>query len=269
MKRTLALTASLLTALVPLIASAQDGPPKQPMPVDIAVGLKGGLGGVWTTEAPNTTVTYADGSSEQNVDPDYFPMFGLGGDVGLAVDIRFAEIVAIETGLRYSWDNASGWNDQKINGNLAGRVTQSQKTQSMRIPLWLKVTGTSGIVRPFFGLGAEFVLQQSSSIDYTLEQRGNGTWPESEVQKLRDRNRIEPSNYAGLGTTMGLEIDLGMIRIPIELRALYNVGYDEQFNERVRVEGTRQAPRFFYNGAFQGHFGFSVGILYNYELLLE
>ena len=62
-------------------ASAQEGAgPKtddQLVPdLQISLGVKGGLNGSWTTEIPENDPNSPVG------DPDYFPLFGLGGSFG-------------------------------------------------------------------------------------------------------------------------------------------------------------------------------------------
>lgn len=242
---------------------------KQRLPqLEIGIGIKGGMNGSWVTEVPEDS-TYTNSNGQRFVvDPDFYPMFGLGGDFGLAVDVRAWSIVGLETGVRLSFDNGRGWNDKKIRGSdtVITRVVQEQSTQSVRIPLLLKLSASSGLIRPFFGLGAEFVVQRDSSLVYSEEKRAGQLGP-GELDRLQARNQIETNNYTTLGATLGLEINLDVIRIPIELRGLYNVGYDESFDERVRVEESNGDTTFVYDGGYQGHFGFSIGILYNHTLL--
>lgn len=236
--------------------------------LEIGIGIKGGMNGSWVTEVPEDS-RYTDSNGQQFVvDPDFYPMFGLGGDVGLAVDIRAWSIVGIETGVRLSYDNGRGWNDKKLTGSdtVITRVVQEQSTQSLRIPLLLKLSASSGLVRPFFGVGAEFVRQRESTLVYSEEKRA-GQLGAGELEKLQARNLIETTNYTTIGATLGLEINLDFIRIPIEFRGLYNLDYDESFEKRVRVEESNGDTTFVYNGQSQGHFGFSIGILYNHTLL--
>ena len=248
-----------LTLLSPQ-AQAQEAPSR----LDLSIGLKGGMNGAWTTEVPEDSRVKI-GSQDYIVDPEYYPMFGLGGDFGLALEVRAFGLVGLETGVRFSFDNAKGWNDKKdaASGVVIARVNQEQSTTSIRVPLWLKLSATSGLVRPFMGLGIEYVNQTESTIEYTVENRA-GTY---DPGRLSSRNLIETSSYTGVGGTLGLEIDLGFLKIPIELRGLYNLNYDESFAGRVRVQGDDpNTANFYYNGAYQGHFGFSIGVLYNYSI---
>jgi hypothetical protein len=253
--------------LVPASALAQDGAKKDGFRLDIVGGLKGGLNGSWFTEIPEDSRVNI-GGQEYIVDPDYYPSFGLGGTVGLALDIRAMGIVGLETGLHLSFDNAKGWNDLKVNGQVATRINQEQSTTSMRIPLLLKVGSPDGTVKPALGLGVEFVVQSDSTIEYSEEKRA-GQLGAGELERLQARNQIEPSSYTLGVVSLGLEIDFGNLRMPIELRAAYNLGYDDGFAERVRVEGDNPNNAvFYYNGAYQGHFGLFLGLVYDYELWL-
>lgn len=267
MRRTIAMTTTISALMLMGMTSVAMGQTK-PKKLELGIGVKGGMNGSWTTEVPEDS-RFSKGNTTYTVDPEYYPLFGLGGDIGLSVDLRAFGIVAIETGVTYSFDNGAGWNDKKDgqSGQIITRINQEQSTTSLRIPLLLKLSGTSGLVRPFIGLGAEFVFQQSSNIKYIEEKRAGQEDPESFAARQR-RNQIETSDYVGLGGTLGLEIDLGFLRIPIEFRGLYNVNYDESFDSRVRVEGDDPNNFVFqYNGMYQGHFGFSIGILYNHTLL--
>lgn len=254
-----------LCSLFSVQAYAQDGPPT----LDFSVGVKGGMNGSWATEVPEDSRVQL-GNQEYLVDPEYYPLFGLGGDLGLAFELRAFGLIGLETGVRFSFDNGKGWNDKKDanSGAILARVNQEQSTTSIRVPLFLKLSATSGVVRPYIALGVEFVNQSESSIEYTLENR-EGIYDPNDFARLQARNLIEPSSYTGAGANLGIEIDLGVIKIPIELRGLYNLNYDESFNARIRAEGDNSNnAKFFYNGAYQGHFGFTVGLLYNYSLYL-
>lgn len=261
----LSLTLVGLCTLFSAQAYAQDSPPT----LDLSIGVKGGMNGSWATEVPEDS-RFTAGNQEYVVDPEYYPLFGLGGDFGLALELRAFGLIGLETGVRFSFDNGKGWNDKKDanSGQILARVNQEQSSTSIRVPLFLKLSGTSGLVRPYMAVGFEFVNQSESSLKYSVENRA-GSVNQADFERLQARNLIEPSSYTGVGANLGIEINLGFIKIPIELRGLYNLNYDESFNERIRVEGDNPNDfKFIYNGGFQGHFGFTVGLLYNYELYL-
>jgi hypothetical protein len=253
-------------AALPSAAQAAE-PAKEGFRLDLMGGLKGGLNGSWFTEIPEDSVVNI-GGQDYIVDPDYYPSFGLGGAVGLALEARAWGIVGLETGVYLSFDNAKGWNDIKVNGTVATRINQQQSSTSTRVPLMIKVGTPDGTVRPVFGLGVEFVSQTDSTINYTEEKKAGSADPQS-LKALQDRNQIETSSYTLGVLSLGLEIDFGQLRMPIELRAAYNLGYDDSFGSRVRVEGDDpNNAKFYYNGAYQGHFGLFLGLVYDYELWL-
>lgn len=233
--------------------------------LDIGIGLKGGLTGAWALEVPeNPAYKFNDESKS------YYSAFGLGGDFGLMLDARALGIVGIETGLRVSFDNAEGYNELKQAGNddILYRVNQEQRSTSLRIPLLLKLSTPNGNVRPTFAFGLEFARQLNSTIDYDVTDV-NASEPDNQTARREERNLIEPSHYKLLTGAFGIEIDVGPVKIPIELRAQYNLDYGgESFEERVRVEGTGSDATYYYNGAYQGHFGVNIGLIYDLGLFL-
>ena len=240
--------------------------------LDINVGVKGGMTGAWVFDVPAPAQSEYDRISQES--KAYYPAFGLGGDIGLVLDVRALGIVGIETGARFSFDNAEGYNDIKQAGSndVLFRVTQDQSTTSLRIPLLLKLSTPDGVVRPTFAAGIEFVNQLDSAISYDVENRG-GVESSSSSTRREERNQIETSSYKLVSVALGLEIDLGHVKIPIELRGQYNLDYEgENFDNRVRVEdpdpNRRNDETFFYDGAYQGHFGISIGLIYDLVLLL-
>lgn len=234
--------------------------------LDVAVGLKGGLNGSWATEVPETATYPLNDMRSIQVDPEFYPMFGLGGDVGVSIDVRALGIIGIETGVRLSFDNGEGWNDKKLANSeeVITRVYQNQATTSMRIPLLLKVSGAQGTVRPVLGLGVEFVNQIDSTVQYRSDKDAD---PFLDVPQ--NHNKIEPSSYTTAVLGFGLEINFDRVRIPIELRAHYNIDYSQLANDRVRATGTGNDDYvLFYDGAYMGHFNISIGFLYNFDAML-
>ena len=235
--------------------------------LDRTAGVKGGLGGSWALEVPESA-TQGDPIDQQT--KSYYSQFGLGGDVGLAVDVRALGIVGLETGFRFSFDNGDGYNELTQAGSdaILVRINQYQRTNSMRIPFLLKVGKPNGIVKPTFGLGIELVRQRQSTIRYDVEEI-NATEPDDVTTRREERNQIEPSNYPAGTLALGIEIDTGPIKIPIELRAQYNLKYaGGSFEERVRVEGSGNDATYYYDGAYMGHFGVTVGLMYDHTFWL-
>lgn len=233
--------------------------------LDLTAGVKGGLNGSWALEVPENAPTRIDQQSKS-----YYSQFGLGGDVGLAVDVRALGIVGLETGFRFSFDNGDGYNELTQAGSdaILVRINQYQRTNSMRIPFLLKVGKPNGIVKPTFGLGVELVRQRQSTIRYDVEEI-NATEADDVTARREERNQIETSNYPAGTLALGIEIDTGPIKIPIELRAQYNLKYaGGSFDERVRVEGSGNDATYYYDGAYMGHFGVTIGLMYDHTFWL-
>lgn len=245
-------------------ASAQSGGKTR---VDLSVGIKGGAAMSAVTEVPELTPEQVMEYNARTDDSGFFGAFGVGPGVGLSLEARFWEVVGLETGFYYSLDHASGWldkEDDQTNTNF-GRINSDQETSAFHIPLLVKVNANTEVIKPFFGLGFEFVLQQDSEISYRTDDAPVQPF----VDEYERRNRIEPSNYTLLQLTTGIEIDLGDFRIPVEIRAGYNLGWDETF--RARVDPQEQPDgeyEFVYNGEYLGNFGFFTGLMYDFDLML-
>lgn len=196
--------------------------------------------------------------------PEYYPHFGLGGTGGLSLELRFNNIIGLETGVFYSRDNADGYVDKNNanTGTTLVRIHSEQRTTAYHIPLMLKLNVPSDFVRPFVGFGFQFVAQIDSTLEYRQEQRA-GQYSEQDMENLNDRNDIEPTNYPLLAGAAGIEVVVGPVRIPVELRVGYALGYDQAMTERARGED----GRIIYDGVYLGHFGIFTGVLYEFDLM--
>jgi hypothetical protein len=227
-------------------------------------GIKGGMNGsVANGVDEGTAILFDDGNSYTlNQGPELYPMFGIGGAVGMHLEVRALDIVGLESGLHVSFDNGNGWEDKNVNGVRVGRVDQEQRTMSLRVPLILKAS-IPGFVRPTFGLGAEFVFQQSSELNYSYSSSSFDTTAQNEIYT------IATSNYTLLMLTLGLEIDVDPMRIPIELRLGYNPAFSGDPNGRVEGFGTPNSGAFEieYQGQYQAHFALMTGIIYDFDIL--
>lgn len=256
-----ALAALLLT---PAAASAQTR-------IDLSAGIKGGVAMSAHKEVPDLTFEQASRfNSNTGDDAGFYNGFGAGAGFGLMLEARAWEVFGLETGLYYRQDDSTGWSDKTINGVDRGRVYLDQDTTALHIPVLLKVNAPTETIKPFLGLGLQFVIQQTSSIDYRGERENpNDATVDNFAANLNERNRIETSSYTMLQLTTGIEIDLGYIRIPVELRAGYNLGFDDSFEARVEAEQQPDGSyEFVYDGAYIGHFGVYTGVAYDWDLTL-
>jgi hypothetical protein len=133
------------------------------------------------------------------------------------------------------------------------------------VPLSVKFSLTKKDIRPVFGLGLEFVIQQNSSLTYENDEAVQD--PSDPNRPLpSERNEIEPSNYTMFMFTGGVEFDVGPVTIPVELRVGYNLGWDNTFTERVRVENPgADDETFVYDGKYLGHAGIFTGVQYRWD----
>jgi hypothetical protein len=235
-------------------AHAEDDEPEE---LEISLGAKGGVTTTGATEVPEQSEFVGfDGEG----DPELYGMFGAGAAGGPALDIRYKRVVGLETALYFTNDSAKGTNDVKRpSGEQFGAITQSQSTTALHIPVLLKASVPSENVRPVFGAGLEFVSQQSSELEYTSDDL------ESAAESRNDHNSVESASYTLLQFTAGVEIDAGPLRIPIELRAGYNLGWNDTFSDRVDVP-SRDPERFVYDGEYLGHLGVFAGVLYRWGI---
>jgi hypothetical protein len=228
-------------------------------PVDVLVGAKSGVSMPAGSEVPDY----------RNSDSGYYPSFGAGAAFGMALEVRGWDVVGLETGLHYSLDNATGWSDKTVDCYDLGRVFMDQETSALHIPLLLKAVAKTTTIRPFIGFGLEFVIQQSSDVSYRSEQDSqNVQGIEGYENHFSGRNRIATSSYKLLQLTAGTEVDLGELRVPIEVRAGYNLDHGDGFDDRVEIEQSDGSQRFVYNGEYKGHFGVFVGVLYAFDFVL-
>ncbi len=223
-------------------------------------GVKGGLSGAAVRGVPEGDPYEINGVEySQAQGPDMYGMFGLGGGVGGFLEVRALDIVGLEFGVFQSWDNGNGWEDKNdANGRNIGRVTQEQRTRAIHIPIMVKAS-VPGLIRPTFGLGLELVNQQKSTYSYRADV--------FDVTSLNNRYSIITSKYTLFAFSFGLEIDLGQIRIPIELRGGYNTSFKKNLQERASASGSPNLPSFEYDGKYEGHFGIFTGIVYQHDLI--
>lgn len=245
-------------------ASAEEG-----FPLQIAGGIKGGMAGVAGYGFDNPSIFILDGVN-RSVMPEYYGHFGTGGLGGLSLEVRILEFVGLEFGLFYGQTRAKGYVDKNDarTGQTLTRLTSETVTRGLQIPILLKFNVPAPIVRPFLGLGVEFVVQNDSEIEYGQEPRV-GVVSESDMNRIRRQNSVRPVNYPLLAFNLGVEIVAGPVRIPIEIRGGYAPGYSRDINQRAEYLGREGSEdRIGYDTMYMGHFGIFTGVLYEFDLLL-
>ncbi len=251
------LVSLIAVAVVSTLASTAEAEQEE---LEIGLGAKGGATFTGATEVPEETVYQGP---KGDGDPELYGLFGAGAAGGPVVDIRYKRIVGLETGLYLTNDSTEGTNDiEGPGGDRRASITQQQSTTALHIPLLIKASVPSEHVRPVFGLGLEFVSQQSSGLEYSSK-----TEEQSAVDARNEHNSTTPSNYTLFQFTAGAEIDAGPVRIPIELRVGYNLGWEDTFSNRVEVDNDNDDDeQFVYDGEYIGHLGITAGVLYRWEI---
>jgi len=231
--------------------------------LEIAVG--GEAGGFFSgaTEIPESSApdglygpngTWGNGS-----DPELYGLFGAGGGGGPTLELRYNGFVGLETAVLFTNDTTDGTNDiVDSSGDRVAEITQTQSTTATHVPLLLKVAPDFERVRPVFGLGLQFVFQNGADLSYTTDGA------ERRRDELDEHNAGRAENYTLFQVTAGVEFDAGPVRVPLEIRTGYNLGWENAYDARVERDPEGQV----YDGAYLGHFGVTGGILYTWDVAL-
>lgn len=250
-------------AIVAVVSLAGTASAEEPKQLQIGIGLKGGVTGTGATEVPEDATYEGPNGRTFQTDPQLFGAFGVGGALGPNLDIRYDRVVGLETGVYFTNDSTEGTNDiEDQSGRKVAEITQSQSVTATHVPLMLKLSPPFDDVRPVLGLGVEWVIQSSGELSYEGENVA-----QNEIDELNRRNVTDPVAYTLFQATAGVEIDAGPVRIPIELRVGYNLGWNDSFDRRVAVQNAGQSDeRFDYDGKYLGHFGLYTGVLYRWDI---
>lgn len=242
---------------------------EEKFPLQIAAGIKGGVAGVAGYGFDNPSTFLLDNGAA-SVSPEFYGHFGTGGLGGLSLEVRILHFLGLEFGLYYGQTTAKGYVDKNdaLTGRTLTRLTSETVTKGLQIPILLKFNVPGPTVRPFLGLGVEFVRQSDSEITYGQEPRA-GVMPESEMNKIRRQNSVRPVNYPLFAFNLGVEVVAGPVRIPIEIRGGYALGYSRDINQRAEYLGREGSEhRIAYDTMYMGHFSIFTGVLYEFDLLL-
>lgn len=251
--RTRTLLATILfSLLLPSSAFAFD--------LNVAAGVKGGMNGSVVNGVPEGDTFLLNGQPYAVPQgPDLYAEFGLGGQFGATLEVRALDLVGIETGIYQSYDNGNGWEDKNDQyGRKIGRINQEQRTTALHIPLLAKAS-VPGFVRPTFGLGIDIIKQNKSTLKYRSDVLLQN------AAQINQQIDIHKSTYVCFAFSFALEVDLGPVRIPIELHGDYNTGFRKDLSKRTKITGTPSTVHFDYDGKYQGHFSLMTGIVYDYD----
>ncbi|MFU8803515.1 MAG: hypothetical protein ACNA8W_06880 [Bradymonadaceae bacterium] len=235
---------------------------------EVSGGMKGGFNGSAGPGISNGGRIHDQHGQTFTVEnPEYYSHFGFGGSFGLVLELRALGFLGLETGLYYSRDNGQGWVDKNDAATGATLVTihSEQTSTAYHFPILLRANIPNPLIRPFLGVGFEFVRQVNSTLEYRQEQV-HGRYSDSDFAQIQNRYQITPSNYTLFLVSTGMELKFGPVRIPIEVRAGYNLGFDEGLESRATYDSDTNQIK--YDGAYQGHFGIFTGFMYDFDFLL-
>lgn len=251
----------------------------------LSAGLKGGVAGAGGYDVPRTQSVIGPGGREvpgeagstpssddfPHYSPEIYNHFGGGMNVGAVSQLRLYRFLSLEGGVHRSRDNASGYVEKNRDGQHLSTIHSHQSTIAWHFPFLVKLNAAHDVVRPFLGVGIQWVVQQRSHLRYSQEVHSERYATDDQLDELDRRNQIETSSYPVGLFAAGLEFTVGprflRFTIPIEFRAGYNLRYGDDFrgsdlSERARAED----GQLIYDGAYAGHFAIFTGVLYEFDM---
>ena len=203
----------LSLGLAALIALGWSGTTHAQVPIDIGVGAKGGVN--------FSGITKPDDKTLNNTRYPYPGFFGVGGGGGLFIEPRFLNIIGLEIGFLYEASQGSGDLDFTTNGRTISDTVIISSTDLV-IPIHVKAAlPMAPTVSFLLGIGADIAIPLDQKV-------------ESDVFSNLDVKAREMTTY--LGFQLGVEIDLKVIRIPIEFRGRWNGNHADDLSTRMDAE---------------------------------
>jgi hypothetical protein len=144
-----------------------------------------------------------------------YPGFGgFGGGGGLMVDVSFRGIIGVQLGLYGTRGGASG----SIN-DVDFEIVQN----AFHVPVLLKAAIPTDSVRPYLFLGPEFVFPGDPEVDNDMP---------GGVAVAAKADTYGVFSF-GFGFEFMLPVEGMDVRLPFNLRGLYNPGYDNTLDGRA------------------------------------
>lgn len=191
---------ALLTLLVPTLVAGYAGSAHAFDPgLHWAVGAKGGM-----------NLSLLSEPAKDVVDLPVPGFVGISGGGGFAGEMLFGDFVGLEIDVLYAKTSGKG----NITVNTA-KFDETLETTELQIPVLLKGQIPFGLVKPFLTLGLTFVNQMDAKYEIV---------PPANIATSIDTTAQDgdlTESYKMLTLGLGATVDLPMVRIPIELRALY------------------------------------------------
>ncbi len=195
-------------------------PPEKKRLLTLGIGVLGVVGGDFLDKPSDRTLPGSPHSA------DIYPGFaGLTAGGGLMFDARFFDLIGLELDVYRSSDRGAG--TLTING-VDSDISLGQG--AWHLPLLLKLTVPTRVVRPMLFVGPEFVLVGAPHCTVT-----------SQLPDEFFSSRT--SDYTLVTFGLGLEIKLPVkavdLRIPFTLRGSYNPGVSDKLADRMRISDTK------------------------------
>lgn len=220
---------------------------------DLKIGLRGGANYAILNNPPDSGALYEyNAPTESNPDRvlDYIPYtnyYGAGWNGGVALNVRFIDIIGVEVGYQYARESVRGTIEvadvqdcrfAPSNPCYRQELEQRISHSAHHIPMVVQASLPLGVARPFLSLGLDVVIART---DRSYEVNARSPLPEErragdEIdQGIADQWDVSPRGqnllraglnpdtrdfYGGLIAGVGVNIALKRIEIPIEFRAI-------------------------------------------------
>jgi hypothetical protein len=182
---------------------------------DFSVGVKGG-GGVEVWSEPSAQPLWVNTLPLYN---DTRVGWSYGG--GIFAEVRFLRFLGLEVDLlffRQVLTETTTWN------RGAGKTEERIEWTSLRIPILVKGVLPLGPVRLWLGVGPEFSIGLKADAEMKVIRGVTGDLPTFTARTVTD-------TYLALA--LGINIAVGPLSIPIDLRWSYNTSQPEAYDDRI------------------------------------
>ncbi|MDY0062840.1 MAG: hypothetical protein RBU45_23730 [Myxococcota bacterium] len=195
--------------------------------MDLDLGIKGGLGA--------SLLLVEDGFANEAMRRTYAgdDAFGLGGGGGVYTELRLFDRVGLELDVLFSYDHTSRTEEWSFAGTTEQlNLVHDSWAKNMRFPVLLKGYQSFGVTRLSLGVGVEYVKPLDHGYDITKARRSTAEVDEQSLADYLALHHSVPQDSIFLLGQLELAIDLGVVQIPIDLRAGRNLTQTDQFEDR-------------------------------------
>jgi hypothetical protein len=246
-------TALTIAAALGTLATSEANAWELPV-VDLKIGLRGGANIAYMANPPDSDELYqyqftladsADSDPRYSTYVPYENYYGVGWNLGAAINLRFIDIVGLEIGYQRATESARGTVEladvrdcQYAPSNPCYRqeVEQEFSLVAHHIPIVAQVYLPLGVARPFISLGVDVVASRTdrqlavnarsplpSQLDPNNEDQAAtlNEWNNSPLGQNVLRSELNPDSpevFGGFIAGLGVDIALKRIEIPVEFR---------------------------------------------------